>query len=65
MHCSKLSLYSITSSARVSIIGGTVIPMALAVFSLMTSYNLSGWMTGNSAGFEPFSTLAIWSADSP
>src|SRR5262245_5953305 len=40
--------YSITSSARVSSAGGTVIPSALAVLRLMTSSNLVAACTGRS-----------------
>jgi IS1 family transposase len=36
MHCSKQHLYSITSSARVSIMGGTVRPSALAAGDIWT-----------------------------
>src|SRR5262245_46339190 len=50
--------YSITSSARASNIGGIDRPSSFAVFKLMISSILSGWMTGKSAGFSPFSTLA-------
>jgi hypothetical protein len=56
--------HSITSLARASIAGEMVIPIAFAALSLMTNSNLSGWITGKSAGFAPFSSLAIWSAES-
>src|SRR5215831_10429655 len=39
---SKKYRYSITSSARTSSVGGTSRPSALAVFRLMTSWNLTG-----------------------
>ena len=45
--------YSITSSARESMDGGTVRPSALAVFRLSTSSFLVGACTGRSAGFSP------------
>src|SRR5262249_7975265 len=45
--------HSITSSARPSSIGGTVRPIVLAVFRLITSSNLVGCWTGRSAGFSP------------
>ena len=44
-------LYSITSSARASIEGGTVRPSALAVFRLITSSYLVGACTGKLPGF--------------
>src|ERR1700676_556909 len=50
----KVCVYSITSSARPSIIGGTVRPNALAVLRLMTSSYLVGYCAGRSAGFAPF-----------
>ena len=50
--------YSITSSARASSTGGTVIPRALAVLRLMTSSNFVGCSTGSSAGLAPLSTLS-------
>src|SRR5262249_44751101 len=45
--------YSITSSARARIDGGTVRPSALAVFKLITSSNRVGCSTGRSAGLAP------------
>src|SRR2546421_7095070 len=50
-------LYSMTSSARARIVCGTVRPSAFAVFRLITSSNLVGSITGNSAGLAPLSTL--------
>jgi hypothetical protein len=47
-------VYSITSSARASNVGGTIRPSALAVFRLMRSSNVVGCSTGISAGFSPF-----------
>src|SRR6476620_11477229 len=41
--------HSMTSSARASKVGGIVMPSALAVLRLITSSNLVGWITGNSA----------------
>jgi hypothetical protein len=40
MHRSKQHLYSITSSARVSIVGGTVRPSAFAVLRVVGQLNL-------------------------
>jgi hypothetical protein len=45
--------YSITSSARARIEGGTVRPSSLAVLRLTTSSNLVGCWTGRSAGLAP------------
>src|SRR5262249_55475911 len=45
--------HSITSSARASSDGGTVRPIVLAVWALMTSSNLLACTTGRSAGFAP------------
>src|SRR5256885_529226 len=45
--------HSITSSASVRSADGTARPSARAVFMLMTSSNLVGCGTGNSAGFAP------------
>src|SRR5438105_14304638 len=50
---SKQRLYSITSSARASKVGGTVRPSALAVLRLITSSYLVGACTGRSAAFSP------------
>ena len=57
MHRRKLCRYSITSSARVSINGETVRPIALAALRFMTSSNLVGCSTGRSAGFAPLKIL--------
>src|SRR5213078_4289598 len=43
--------YSITSSARASMVGDTASLIALAVFKLMTRSNLVGCSTGISPGF--------------
>ncbi len=56
--------YSITALARVSIKGAMVILRAFAVFRLITSSKFVGCWTGKSAGFAPFSSLAIWSTES-
>src|SRR5262245_37767406 len=48
-HRSKPTLYSITSSARASSVGGTSRPSALAVLRLMTSSYFTGDCTGRSA----------------
>src|SRR5262249_38713979 len=45
--------HSITWSAVICMIRGTVRPSALAVLRLMTSSNLFGNSTGRSAGFAP------------
>ena len=50
--------YSITSSARSSILGGTVRPSALAVVILMHSSNRVGCSIGKSAGLAPFRILS-------
>src|SRR5258707_8596375 len=50
--------YSITSSARTSMEGGTVRPSALAVFMLITSSNLVGCSTGRLEGLVPFRILS-------
>jgi hypothetical protein len=47
---SKLRLYSITSSARASSVGGTSRPSALAVCRLMMNSNFVDCSTGKSAG---------------
>jgi Resolvase, N terminal domain len=46
--------YSITSSAAMRSVGGTVMPSAFAVLRLRTSSNLDNCTTGNSAGVSPF-----------
>src|SRR5206468_12085623 len=51
--------HSITSSARASTVGGTVMPTALAVLRLMTSSNLVGCTIGRSPGFSPFKTRPV------
>jgi hypothetical protein len=53
MHRSKQHLYSITSSARASSVGGTARPSILAVWALMTSSNFDACTTGKSAGLTP------------
>src|SRR6516165_611301 len=47
------ALHSITSSAVICMISGTVTPSAFAVLRLMTSSTLVGCITGSSAGFSP------------
>src|SRR5215475_3125537 len=54
--------YSISSSARASRVGGTVMPSALAVFILMTSWKRVGCSTGKSAGWAPFRILSTYTA---
>src|SRR5262249_16819914 len=53
MRRSKLSDYSITSSASAISLSGTVRPSALAVLGLITRSNLSGRCIGKSLGFAP------------
>jgi hypothetical protein len=53
--CSNLQLYSITSSARASSVGGSSNPRALAVFRLMISSSRVGCWTGRLLAFSPFS----------
>ena len=50
--------YSITSSASVSRLGGTLIPSCLAVLRLTTSQNLLACSIGRSPGFAPRTILA-------
>jgi len=45
--------YSITSSARASIVGGIASPSAFAAFRLITSSNLVACCTGRSPGLSP------------
>ena len=52
IRCSNIA-YSITSSARASDEGGTVMPSAFAVFRLIIRSYLVGACTGKSAGFSP------------
>jgi hypothetical protein len=47
-------VYSITSSVRASSVIGGSKPSALAVFRLITSWNLVACCTGRSAGVSPF-----------
>ena len=54
-----IAFYSITSSARASMISGMVIPIALAVFRLTTSSNLVGRSIGRSLGLAPPRMRAI------
>ena len=46
-------IYSINLSARACSKGGTVIPIAVAVFRLIANLYLVGACTGRSAGFSP------------
>ena len=50
---SKATLYSITSSARASSVGGTSRPSAFAVARLITRSKRVAWSTGRSPGFAP------------
>src|SRR5262245_57944159 len=54
--------YSITSSARARSVAGTVMPSALAVFILMTSWKRVGCSTGKSAGWAPLRILSTYTA---
>jgi hypothetical protein len=51
-------IYTITSSARASSVGGTSRPSALAALRLMISSTLVGNSTGKSAGLAPFNILS-------
>jgi hypothetical protein len=53
-----MATHSISSSATNRMSRLTVSPIARAVFTLMTSSNLVGRSTGNSAGFAPLSILS-------
>ena len=53
LRCSADCVYSITSSTRASSRRGTVMRRALAVLLLITSSNLVGSMTRDSAGVSP------------
>src|SRR5262245_4238773 len=52
------SLHSMTSSARARSVAGTVMPSALAVFILMTSWKRVGCSTGKSAGWAALRILS-------
>src|SRR5205807_8441067 len=58
----KSVVYSITSSASASSIGGIVRPSALAVLRLITSSYLVGFCTGTSAGFSPLRIRSTYEA---
>src|SRR5262245_19436803 len=58
MHRSKQHLHSTTSSATSRNSRLIVSPSSLAAFRLITSSNLIGCSTGNSAGFAPFRILS-------
>jgi hypothetical protein len=51
--CGRNWRYSITSSARASIVCGIVMPSLFAVLALTISSNLVGICTGRSLGFSP------------
>src|SRR5215475_14679288 len=55
--------HSINSSARARSLAGTVMPSALAVFILMTSWKRVGCSTGKSAGWAPLRILSTYTAD--
>ena len=52
-HRIQLALYSITSSARATSVGGTAMPSVFAVLRLTTSSNFTGDCTGSVAGSSP------------
>src|SRR5262249_52762638 len=56
-------LHSITSSARPRSVGAISIPIAFAVFRLITISNLVGCSTGSSPGFAPRKILSTYDAD--
>src|SRR5262245_66287959 len=56
LHCGKERLYSITSSARASSVGGTCRPSMRAVWWLMTSSNIDDCRTVTSAGLAQLRT---------
>jgi hypothetical protein len=57
--------YSITSSAREIIVGGTDKPIAFAAFKLTTSSNFVGSCTGSSEGLAPFRMRSTYDAARP
>src|SRR5207245_2659960 len=57
------AFHSITSSARVSRVGGTSRPSALAVLRLIRSSNFVGCWTGRSAGLSPLRMRSTYAAD--
>src|SRR6516162_6235943 len=59
----RAPLHSITSSAVICMISGTVRPSALAVFKLMTSWYLVGACTGRSAGVSPLRMRSTYEAE--
>ena len=59
MRRSKYDVYSITSSARASRVGGIARPSALAVLRLMASSYLVAACTGRSLGFAPRRMRAV------
>src|SRR5262247_4061876 len=59
---SLAAIHSITSSARARSVAGTVMPSALAVFILMTSWKRVGCSTGKSAGWAPLRILSTYTA---
>jgi hypothetical protein len=58
MHRSKITAYSITSSARSRIAVGSSMPIALAVLRLTTSWNFTACSIGRSSGFAPLIIFA-------
>src|SRR5262249_15795609 len=62
MHRSRDRRYSITSSARLSSVGGTISPSAFAVLRLIPRSNLVGWWIGRPAGFAAWRIFTIISA---
>jgi hypothetical protein len=61
MHCSKIELYSMNSSARARCVGGTAIPSAFAVPRFTKSSKLFGCPIGRSLGLAPVAMRAMGS----
>ena len=57
IHRSKMSRYPITSSARMRIVGGTVTPIALAVFEDDKKLKFRGLLNRKIGGVRPFEDL--------
>src|SRR5260370_39922209 len=57
MHRRKMSRYPITSSARMRIVGGTVTPIALAVFEVDKKFKFRGSLNRKIGGVRPFEDL--------
>ena len=57
-HSTLAPSHLMTRSANISMSGGMVTPISLAVFRLITSLNCVGSSTGSSAGFAPLKILS-------